>query len=158
MKHTNNRKQSAFTLVELIIVIVILGILSAFAIPKYINITDDSRQAVITSISGALKSAIHLVHSKAIVDGVENEASASITLNDGTSIQTVYGYPAGNSRGIGSVLDQHFPREIVSHPSGGNSWMFTNADSHNCYVRYSQATQGSTYQLSTLAECGASRH
>ncbi|MDF1760923.1 MAG: prepilin-type N-terminal cleavage/methylation domain-containing protein [Coxiellaceae bacterium] len=153
MKKHVKPNQSAFTLVELIIVIVILGILSAFAIPKFIDIKNDSRQAVMNSISGSLKSAIQLVHAKAIVEGVQNQANASVTLSDGTAIQTVYGYPAGNSRGIANVLDHHFPREIVSHQGGGNSWAFTNSDSTNCYVRYFQPTQSSSYRLITHALC-----
>ncbi|MDF1796521.1 MAG: prepilin-type N-terminal cleavage/methylation domain-containing protein [Coxiellaceae bacterium] len=155
MKNAIKQKQSAFTLVELIIVIVILGILSAFAIPKFIDYKNDARQAVINSISGSLQSAINMIHAKAILKGIQNQASSSVTLGDGTRVETAYGYPAGNARGLPQTMSQHFPREIVSHPSGGNSWMFTNSDSSNCYVRYSQPTQGSPYRLLTHADCGS---
>ena len=49
--------QTGFTLIELIMVIVILGVLSAVAIPKYLDLKSDANQAAVNGVAGALSSA-----------------------------------------------------------------------------------------------------
>ena len=56
-----------FTLVELIVVIVILGILAVSAAPKYMNLTGDARAAVLKGMMGSIKSANNMVYAKAIM-------------------------------------------------------------------------------------------
>lgn len=63
-------KNNGFTLIELIIVIVILGILAVVAAPKFIDISSDAKIAVLNSLSGQFKSTISLVQAKARVKGL----------------------------------------------------------------------------------------
>lgn len=61
------RKSNGFTLIELIVVIVILGILAVTAAPKFIDLQGDARAAVVNGLKGSLKSAVSMAHAKALV-------------------------------------------------------------------------------------------
>ncbi len=60
-----------FTLIELVVVIVILGILAATAAPKFIDLSSSAKVATLESIAGTMKSSIKLVNMKARVKGLE---------------------------------------------------------------------------------------
>lgn len=53
----NKSMQAGFTLIELVMVIVILGVLSAVALPKFVAVDDDAKQAAVNGVAGALSSA-----------------------------------------------------------------------------------------------------
>jgi MSHA pilin protein MshA len=70
------KNERGFTLIELVMVIVILGILAAVALPKYQDMANDARQAVVDSTAGALKSAAIISFAKS--RGVKTSFAASI--------------------------------------------------------------------------------
>lgn len=88
-----NGKQQGFSLIELVIVIVILGILAATAIPRFLNVTDDAEDASVDGVSGGLATAVSFVRSQWEVDGRNN---TSVVL-DGTtiSLDPRFGFPTG---------------------------------------------------------------
>lgn len=90
-------KQQGFTLIELIMVIVILGILAAVALPKFANLGGDARKATLQGALGSVKSAAAIVHAKALVDGTTKEASSSVALEGNPKVATAYGYPANSA-------------------------------------------------------------
>ena len=84
---------SGFTLIELVVVIVILGILAATAAPKFMNLRGDARSAAIHGLEGVLKSADSVVYSKAVILGKEKDQNAEFTV-EGQVVRTRFGHLA----------------------------------------------------------------
>ncbi|WP_217533198.1 type II secretion system protein [Vibrio metschnikovii] len=96
------KKQGGFTLIELVVVIVILGILAVTAAPRFINLQDDARNATLKGLQGAIQGASGMVYGKAAIKGLES-TSGAVSAGEG-SIQTVYGYPEASSTAIAAIV------------------------------------------------------
>lgn len=88
-------KQKGFTLIELVVVIVILGILAVTAAPKFINLQDDARTATLQAVKASMQSAAAMVYSKSLLAGNESSAGGATVVVDinGTDVEVRYGYP-----------------------------------------------------------------
>ncbi len=86
-------KQKGFTLIELVVVIVILGILSAIALPKFTNIAGDARGSVIQGVAGSMAAANALIYARASTAGTLGTTGVpvSVTVN-GTAVLVANGF------------------------------------------------------------------
>jgi MSHA pilin protein MshA len=91
-----NNAQGGFTLIELIVVIVILGILAATALPKFASMAGDARWASLNAARGALSSTAAMAHAKFLVDPTVAKA-LSLKVEDTTMTLTATGYPKADA-------------------------------------------------------------
>lgn len=84
---SHQRRAGGFTLIELVVVIAILGILAAFAIPRFVGLEREARAATVLGAAGSVRSAATLAHSLFLTQGT------SPVLMEGNSINLTQGYP-----------------------------------------------------------------
>lgn len=98
------KKQGGFTLIELVVVIVILGILAVTAAPRFLNLQSDARASSLQGLKGAMAGAAGIVYGKAAIEGIETlpSTNAKAIVDD---IKLEYGYPAASADGIGNAVE-----------------------------------------------------
>lgn len=157
MHRVRSSAQGGFTLIELIVVIVILGILAATALPKFASLGGDARKAALSAAQGSLATEVAMVHGQSLL----KPSDATVT-NEGITMNIVFSYPEGkssttalaaglttadytmkdNTASSDTTLDQtnHVPaipaNGFVIIPNG----VAGTAAAEKCYVSYRQAT------------------
>lgn len=148
------KKQGGFTLIELVVVIVILGILAVTAAPRFLNLQDDARDATLKGLQGAIQGASGMVYGKAAIKGLES-TSGAVSAGEG-SIQTVYGYPEASStaiaaivQGIGDDDDFKFIKGPVGTPPAVTFGIENYTTQCVKYIQAENATTPAKVELST---------
>ncbi len=133
------RNEKGFTLIELVMVIVILGILAAFALPRYINITSDARISATNGVAGGLRSAVALAKAKYKVVG---DNTATTVDMDGTSVavNAGTGVPTGASGGIGAAMQDVAGFAVDYTVATAVTFRLTNGGSATCGAVYNGTT------------------
>lgn len=152
-------RQSGFTLIELVVVITILGLLSALALPRFAALQVDARIARMNAALGSIKAAAALTHSTQLTQNLA--ANTSVVL-EGSTITMANGYPLasnvsiGHAAGLATNTGVALPDYVLSVVGG--VFRVTSDNAHvNCFVTYTApAANGSpTYGSAnlTVANC-----
>lgn len=114
------QKSAGFTLIELIIVIVILGILAAYAVPKFMAVDKEARVAVVKSLAGAVRTASDLVRALAVAQGKHHMADSTVNIGGITTVAIGYGYAKATADGIPKALNSSLTEHIAATANAGS--------------------------------------
>ena len=147
-----------FTIIELVVVIVILGIVSVTAASKFLNLQTDARISTLNGLKGGMEGASAMLYGKTSALGLDRAASASVNV-EGDDISVVYGYPAAINSDAWSILIESTFLD-AEWGVGNADWYFTNSngtdgkiiyapasrkrEGDNCYLEYQEATESTT--------------
>ena len=153
------RKQSGFTLIELVVVIVILGILAAFAVPRFVGMQKEARTSTLKGLQGSIQGAAALAHGKALANNTYNPGD-SLTVQ-GETIDMNGTWPDPTKEGIGDMIQDlsgFDATECASSPCTESQLSYENngiefypngaSNKANCYVAYgTNGTGGNIYPV-----------
>lgn len=144
------KKQAGFTLIELVIVIIILGILAVTAAPKFLNLQDDARKSAAQGVQAALQSASALVYSKAVLNGYETSAGPISMAAPIDKVAVAYGYPTAATISEAVALDGL----KVSGAVAANTITFApSGKGDSCSVTYKEVTVSNGTPTISLVGC-----
>ena len=134
---------SGFTLIELVVVITILGILAAFAVPKFIALDSQARIATINGLAGSVKSAASLARGMSMATG----NTATVTM-EGSAVNLVNSYPDSTAAGIPTAVNASASDFTYTPGAASGTWAKVGAPG-TCTVTYTPAPVGGTPGVTT---------
>lgn len=144
-------KDKGFTLIELVVVITILGILAAFAIPRFTQLDSTARVSAINALGGSVLSGAALAHAAYLAAGTQ---PSSVTM-DNQTITLVSGFPDATATGIQNTL-QNVSGFTMVPGTGTVTFEVTSAYTPaNCSVEYTIASTSGTTGITTPATVSA---
>ena len=152
ISHYSNVKPNGFTLIELVVVIIILGVLAVVAAPKFISLKNDAYASSMQGVAAAINSAKAMVYSACVISTSCDETAAAGTGNglgnsitvQGQSITLAFGYPRHTDAGIARMINitNGVDFEITTYTSSGRTGLRirpdADYDANKCEIRYSQ--------------------
>jgi MSHA pilin protein MshA len=123
--------QKGFTLIELVIVIVILGLLAATALPRFSNLTQSARVAALNGVAGSLRGAASIAHATQLAQSLNSNQSVNL---DGQTIAMTNGWPTAAN--VSNTLTDYTGFTFTS----ANPALFTFVTS--CEVQYNESATG----------------
>jgi MSHA pilin protein MshA len=143
-------KQNGFTLIELVVVIVILGILAAFAVPRFMGLESEARASTLKGLAGSLRAGASMAHAKCQAQACG--AAGFITV-EGQRIDMVFGYP--NATTVERVIQDRSGFTPTNAAGGARRFAKLGAAGANCFVEYVPAAAAGAAPLVRFGVGGA---
>ncbi|EPN4956048.1 type II secretion system protein [Vibrio diabolicus] len=149
------KRQGGFTLIELVVVIVILGILAVTAAPRFLNLQDDARKASLQGLKGAIDGASGIAYGKAAVEGKETIDASKADEDDKPEVEGIkitFGYPTfeGLKTAVTGLSDDWDEITVNNNKvytfkgkKADSDWVYDptgTKENVGCYVGYIEAT------------------
>lgn len=131
----NKKRSQGFTLIELIVVIVILGILAATALPRFVDLGGDARRGVLNGVEGSMRSANSMLYGRAAANNLLVAGPTNISAA-GQNVSIVWGY-AANTTELARVME--LTGTITPGGAGGGT-MSVAGGPGNCRITYTAST------------------
>lgn len=141
MDHTMKRSLSGFTLIELVVVIALLGILAAFAIPRFASLESEARIATTQGLAGSVRGASAMAHSLFLAQGAN-----PVTL-EGNPVNLTNGYP--DATDIQLTLADSTGYTVTVNGGGDQATFSRNGAPGPCEVVYNDALVDSAPVITT---------
>ena len=138
------KRQAGFTLIELVIVIVILGILAAAALPRFTDISTEARVAAVNGLAGSLRAAASIAKSTQLAKGLTSMQPVTL---DGQAVAMSNGYPTASN--ISMALSDIAGFTVAIAPTASVSFLL--GGRANCLVAYTEATGSASFTVTVTS-------